>query len=196
MVATSDTPGNGDAAGGSSGDSISLSTPSPNSSPAPSSPNSSLSPSPSSLNSSPSPIPSSPNSSPAPSSSSPSPSPISSSPNSSPAPSSPISSPSPAPNASPAPSSSNSGSSGSSASTGCQDIVPPGDHSCSVWKDWGKCSEIWLVSNNYCAATCSRCGSGASSGQGVSGDPKVQSFDGPSDSPAPPSGRKLLRRLL
>lgn len=66
----------------------------------------------------------------------------------------------------------------------CADIPAPGSFSCSEQKGWGKCSEDFFVQNNYCAATCGRCGGGSHGKY-----PFVQSSQGPSTS----GGRKLLR---
>lgn len=39
----------------------------------------------------------------------------------------------------------------------CNDISPPGGFNCQQQKLWGKCWSAFMVVNNYCAATCSRC---------------------------------------
>ena len=58
----------------------------------------------------------------------------------------------------------------------CCDVQPPGGYSCSQQKEWGKCSENWLVVGNggggFCERTCGRCG---------------QATPAPAPAPAPPS---------
>ena len=66
-------------------------------------------------------------------------------------------------------------------SGGCVDTPPPGSFSCQQQKDWGKCSDVFMVQGNYCAATCGQCSSSR---------PSVQSFSGPSSPPS--GGRRML----
>lgn len=80
---------------------------------------------------------------------------------------------------SPSPSSSSSGSDGS-----CSDNAPSGG-TCAQQKQWGACDQSWMVSGNYCAATCGRCGS--SSGSDNSGSSDSGSSSGSSDSSPSPS---------
>lgn len=53
-------------------------------------------------------------------------------------------------------------------------------------QEWGKCSEQFMVENNYCSATCGRCSS--SEDGNIDG---VQSFGGPAGGSG---NRKLLAR--
>ena len=39
----------------------------------------------------------------------------------------------------------------------CADKAPPGGHSCSQQKKWGKCSKKWMKSGGYCCKTCFGC---------------------------------------
>lgn len=41
----------------------------------------------------------------------------------------------------------------------CTDNPPSAMYSCAQQKQWGKCSQWWMTSGNYCAATCGRCSS-------------------------------------
>ena len=56
---------------------------------------------------------------------------------------------------------SSSASAGSGASSGACTDEQPDSVSCQQQKQYGKCSEAWFISNNYCAATCGRCTSGS-----------------------------------
>ncbi|KAL6779378.1 hypothetical protein ACKKBG_A12095 [Auxenochlorella protothecoides x Auxenochlorella symbiontica] len=68
-----------------------------------------------------------------------------------------------------------------SGSSDCQDTPPSGGSTCEQQLQWGACSQGWMTSGNYCAATCGRCGSGASTSPA-----QVSSYSGP-------AGRRLLR---
>ena len=39
----------------------------------------------------------------------------------------------------------------------CTDEKPPGEHTCQQQLEWGKCSEAWMRTENYCELTCGRC---------------------------------------
>eukprot|EP00887_Chlorella_sp_A99_P003760 scaffold7.g3760.t1 len=39
----------------------------------------------------------------------------------------------------------------------CVDMPAPGSFSCTQQRDWGKCSDPFMVSGGYCSATCGRC---------------------------------------
>ncbi|KXZ46641.1 hypothetical protein GPECTOR_42g852 [Gonium pectorale] len=51
---------------------------------------------------------------------------------------------------------------------GCVDVAPPGGYTCAQQASWGKCSADFMTANNYCAATCRRCGGGGTGGGGAS----------------------------
>ena len=84
--------------------------------------------------------------------------------------------------------SASSSSSSSSGGSGCSDTAPPGSDGCWQQKQWGKCSEGWLLASNYCAATCGRCGQQQQqqqSGAAASSSASASSSSGCSDN-APP----------
>jgi hypothetical protein len=37
----------------------------------------------------------------------------------------------------------------------CDDKTPPGDYSCAQQKEWGKCTESWMIEGGFCRRTCS-----------------------------------------
>lgn len=39
----------------------------------------------------------------------------------------------------------------------CTDEKPPGEYNCQQQLEWGKCSEAWMRTENYCELTCGRC---------------------------------------
>ena len=53
--------------------------------------------------------------------------------------------------------SSSGGGGGGAANNGCTDAKPSDGTTCQQQKDWGKCNENWIISGNYCRATCGRC---------------------------------------
>jgi hypothetical protein len=40
----------------------------------------------------------------------------------------------------------------------CKDVQPTDGTTCAQKKQWGQCKASWMTKNNWCAATCGRCG--------------------------------------
>ncbi|PSC67673.1 U6 snRNA phosphodiesterase [Micractinium conductrix] len=79
----------------------------------------------------------------------------------------------------------------------CADVPPPEtDMSCAEQKTYGKCDSPWMVSGNYCAATCGRCPAGDGAAASAAA-PAVPPTAGPAAPPAdacsdvPPPGSTL-----
>jgi len=58
---------------------------------------------------------------------------------------------------------SSSSSSSSSTDNGCTDTSPEDGTTCQQQKDGGNCNQNWILSGNYCRATCGRCTASPSS---------------------------------